>query len=103
MTTLPLCTPAEISLGQVLDALSDDSPWLARLELADEDWGRSIGDCLRLRRWSSVLVDMHFPALAPDARGLVRADRGELVKRYFDAVWEAYWRFRTGGRIARCA
>lgn len=94
-TDAPLCTPAAISLGQVLDALPDDSPWLARLEKADEDFGRVIGDHLRLRRWSSVLVDMHFPELAPDARGLVRAERGELVKRYFDAVWEAYWRFRT--------
>ncbi len=30
-----LFTPAEVSLGQLLDAISDDSPWLARLE---RDW-----------------------------------------------------------------
>lgn len=88
----PLSTPAEVSLAEVLDALPEDSPWLARLEKADEDFGRPLGDCLRLRRWSSVLVDMHFPELAPDARGLVRAERGELVQRYFDAVWAAYQR-----------
>jgi hypothetical protein len=82
----PLATPAELSLGQVLDALPEDSPWLARLERADEDFGRPLGDCLRLRRWSSVLVDMHFPNLCPDTRA-------EFIKRYFDAVWKAYGRF----------
>ena len=99
----PLSTPAEVSLGQVLNALPDDSPWLVRLEKADEDFGRPLGDCLRLRRWSSVLVDMHFPELAPDARGLVRAERGEMVQRYFEAVWAAYGRFRTSSQIARSA
>ena len=88
----PLCTPAEISLGQLLDALPDDSPWLARLERADEDFGRPIGDFLRLSRWTMVLVDMHYPNLWPDTRR-------EWGKRLVDAVWEAYARHR-GWRAA---
>ena len=90
----PLATPAELSLGEVLDALPDDSPWLARLTRADEDFGRPIGDCLRLLRWSRVLVDVHFPDVEPE-------ERSELSKQYFDAVWKAYRRFICAQREAR--
>lgn len=87
----PLSSPAELSLGQVLDALPEDSPWLSELELADEDWGRPIGDCLRLLRWSRVLVKMHFSSLYP-------GDIGEVTHWYFDAVWKAYRKFLAEGR-----
>lgn len=79
----PWCTPAEVSLGEVLDALPDDSPWLRELELADEDFGRPLGDALRLLRWCRVLVKMHFPSLYP-------GDIGEVTKWYFDRAWPVY-------------
>lgn len=79
----PLCTPAEVSLGQVLDALPDDSPWLRELELADEDWGRPIGDYLRMLRWCRALVHIHFAHLSWQAQR-------DLAARYFDATWPVY-------------
>jgi hypothetical protein len=76
-------TPAELTLGQVLDALPDDSPWLARLERADEDFGRPLGDGLRLSRWAMVLIDMHYPHLWPHTRE-------EFGRKLRDRVWAAY-------------
>lgn len=80
-------THAEVSLGEVLDGLAENDPWLARLERADEDFGRPLGDTLRLRRWSRVLVDMHFAEVEP-------AERSELTDRYFARVKTLY---RGGG------
>lgn len=76
-------TRAEVSLGEVLDGLAEDDPWLARLERADEDFGRPLGDTLRLRRWSRVLVDMHFAEVEP-------AERSELTDRFFARVKALY-------------
>lgn len=78
-----LFTPAEHSLGQTLDALPDDSPWLVRLERCDEDFGRPLGDGLRLSRWTMVLLDMHYPNLWPDTR----REWGEKLCR---EVWRVY-------------
>lgn len=77
-------TRAEVSLGEVLDGLAENDPWLPRLERADEDFGRPLGDTLRLRRWSRVLVDMHFPDRDP-------AERSDLTGRYFARVKALYW------------
>lgn len=96
LNLVPLATPAELSLGQVLDALPEDSPWLGRLERADEDFGRPLSDWMRLRRWCSVLVDMHYPNLWPHTRE-------EFHRRYFDAVLKAYWRCPRGEPKARRA
>jgi hypothetical protein len=78
-----VCTAAELSLGEVLDALPEDSPWLGRLERADEDFGRPLSDWMRLRRWSMVLIDMHYPNLWPHTRE-------EFHRRYFTAVLDVY-------------
>jgi hypothetical protein len=89
----PLHTPAELALGQVLDALADDSPWLARLERADEDCGRPLGDGLRLSRWAMVLIDMHYPNLWPHTRE-------EFGKKLRDRVWAVYREMLAARRVA---
>jgi len=81
----PLWTPAEVSLGRVLDSLPDDSSWLGPLTRADEWGGRVLGDGLRLQRWSRVLVDMHFSDVEP-------LERCDLAWRYFREVWAVYQR-----------
>ncbi len=87
-------TPAELSLGQVLDVLADDSPWLARLERADEDFGRPLGDGLRLSRWAMVLIDMHYPNLWPHTREA-------FGKKLRDRVWAVYQQMLDARREAR--
>jgi hypothetical protein len=89
--TAPLHTPAEHSLGQLLDALPDDSPWLARLERCDEDFGRPLGDGLRLQRWTMVLIDMHFPNVWPDTRRW-------MADRCCGEVWRVYREHRAARR-----
>jgi len=89
----PLWTPAERSLGQVLDSLPDDSPWLGPLTRADEWGGRVLSDGLRLQRWSRVLVDMQFGDIEP-------LERCDLALRYFDQVWAVYREMLAARRVA---
>jgi hypothetical protein len=90
-----LHTPAEVSLGQVLDLIPEDHPIFVRLERADEDFGRPLGDGLRLQRWATALVVLHFAERSP-------RDRAELAHAYSNTVWAVYsaWRWPCEKRVS---